>query len=98
MAVGDIVLVFMVTYEGAYAIPCWRGANSNIGHKFYQNMKYVSCDDYEFKNLIRSGHGWDLESLNSEELRLWQCVDPEGLLNAFIREKEILEGRAKARD
>ncbi len=91
MAVGDTVLTFMIPYEGACAIPCWRGANSYIGHNFHQQKKYVSCDDYGFLNVIRSDHGWDFGSLSAEELRLWRCVDPEGLLDAFIQEKFISE-------
>ena len=96
LGVGDTVLVFMIPNDEAYCIPSWRGSNTRIGHKFSQQKKYENCDDYDFLHLIRSGHGWDFGSLSSDELGLWRCVDPEGLLDAFISEKNETSGKGKS--
>jgi hypothetical protein len=95
LAVGDSVLVFMTRYEGQFAIPNWRGTNTSIGYKLNQNQQF--CDDDRFLALVRSGHAWDLETLTAEELRLWRCVDSEGLLEAFIRAKEESEEKHQTR-
>ena len=87
-AVGDSILVFMTRYEGEYAIPNWRGTNTSLGYKLHAANESRFCDDIQFLELVKSGDAWNLESLNSDELRLWRCVDSEGLLEALIRAKE----------
>ncbi len=88
---GDFVLVFMVRYEGAFAIPNWCGTNIPIGHKLKDRNSGGYCGKDRIVELIRSGHAWELESLSSEELRLWKCIDSEGLLEALIQAKENVE-------
>ena len=90
-AVGDSILVFMTRYEGEYAIPNWRGTNTSLGYKLNAAGESRFCDDSRFLALVKSGEAWNLESLSSEEMRLWRCVDSEGLLEALIRAKEAVE-------
>jgi len=91
LAIGDTVVVFMIRYEGAYAIPNWRGSNVPIGYNFRHAKNDPSCDDHRFVRLLASGYAWNLGSLSSEELRLWRCVDSEGLLEAVIDAKAAQE-------
>jgi hypothetical protein len=91
LAIGDTVVVFMIRYEGTYAIPNWRGSNVSIGYDFRHAKNDPPCDNRSFVRLLASGHAWDLDSLSSEELRLWKCVDSEGLLEALIGAKSAQE-------
>lgn len=91
LALGDTVAVFMIRYEGTYAIPNWRGSNVPIGYNFRHAKNDLPCDNHSFVGLLASGHAWDLSSLSSEELRLWKCVDSEGLLEAVIDAKAAQE-------
>jgi hypothetical protein len=91
LAIGDTVAVFMIRYEGTYAIPNWGGSNVPIGYKFRHAKNDPPCDNHSFVRLLASGHAWDLGSLSSEELRLWKCVDSEGLLEAVFDAKAAQE-------
>ncbi len=85
---GDSVLVFMTQYENDFAIPNWQGTNTPIGYKLDSGATIPYCDNRDLIALIRSGHAWDVDSLSSEELRLWSCIDSEGILESLIRAKE----------
>ncbi len=98
LAVGDTVLVFMVRYEGEYAIPSWAHADTPIGHRLHPTKDDPFCDDLRFVQLLKSGHAWDLAALSSDELRLWRCVDSDGLLGAFIEAKMIREANSRKRE
>jgi hypothetical protein len=92
VADGDSVLVFMTRYGGMFAIPNWRGTNTSIGYRMEAGADGRFCAGRRLAALFRSGHAWDLSALGSEDLRLWSCMDSEGLLEALIEAKEKEEG------
>ena len=94
-AVGDSILVFLTPYEGAFAIPSWTGTNTAIGHRLDRSEPL--CDEDAFLALLRSGRAWNLERLSGEELRLWRCVDSDGLLEALLRDRESTSPRRPIR-
>ena len=97
LAVGDTVLVFMVRYEGEYAIPNWA-RDTHVGYRLHHAKDELFCDDLQFVQLLRSGHAWDLGTLSFEELCLWRCVDSDGLLAAFIRARMMSEEESRVRE
>ena len=85
LTLGDRVLVFLVAYEGDYAVPVRQGTNSTLGYKLERHPG--SCfDPLRFVDLLSRGRAWNLRDLTADEMLLWKWVDPHGLENAVILE------------
>lgn len=87
LTVGDTVLVFMIPYEGEYAVPRRLLTNSFLGYKLPDDRADGRFDPRSFIELLSRGDAWDLEALNPEELRLWARVDARGVAEALIRDR-----------
>lgn len=88
LEVGDDILVFMVPYEGEYAVPNRSGTNSLLGYKLPDSFESGLFDMNEFLDLLAQGNAWDISSLTPDQLRLWSWVDPCGVAEVLIRERE----------
>ncbi len=88
LEVGDRVLVFMVRYEGSYAIPRYWGANSTMGFRVPESKKIGFEGEEVFLDLLSSDRAWSLDLLTPDELRLWAEVDPHGVAFALIADRE----------
>ena len=89
--VGDKILVFMIPYEGQYAVPNRIGTNSHLGYILPKDFNSELFDPSEFLDLLAEGDAWDIGSLTPDQLRIWAQVDPGGVAEALIRELEIAE-------
>lgn len=91
LALGDTALAFMVPYEGEYAIPNHLGTNCSLGYKLPCRSAYDVYDPQDFVALLALGMAWDLDKLTPDQLRIWAQVDPHGVAEALIRERELRE-------
>lgn len=91
LEVGDNILVFMVPYEGHYAVPNRIGTNSHLGYILPEDHDGAFFDPGEFLDLLAGGNAWEITSLTPNQLRTWARVDPHGVAEALIRELEMAE-------
>ncbi len=91
LAVGDSVLIFLNPYEGAYAVPRRMGTNSLLGYKLPERHDLGLFDLRAFLTLLAGETPWRVEHLTPDQLRLWTRVDPSGVAEALIREREALQ-------
>jgi len=76
---GDRVFVFMVPYEGAYAIPGFTSTNCAIGYRVPPEDSWGgSSFEADLIRLFESARGWDPREMTVDDLRLWFKVDPSG--------------------
>jgi len=68
------------------------GTNTPLGYNLNQGSGPF-CESRRLAELIKSGHAWDLEALTVAKLRLWRCIDSEGLLEALMQARELEEKR-----
>lgn len=97
LAPGDTALVFMVPYEGQYAIPNRLGTNCSLGYKLPKRSPHDVFDPQDFVDLLGLGTAWDLDGLTPDQLRIWAWVDPHGVAEALILERESREDAAEER-
>ena len=88
LEVGDNILVFMVPYEGAFAVPNRSGTNSRLGYRLPDSFEGGPFEPDEFLDLLARGNTWDIGSLTPDQLRLWYWVDPRSVAEALVRERE----------
>lgn len=92
LAVGDTVVAFLVRYEGQYAVPARIGTNSGLGYKFPAGIDRGLFEPRQFVELLSQPTAWELAALTPDQLRLWAWVDPHGVAEALIREREGTAG------
>lgn len=91
LQLGDRLILFMVPYEGEYAIPTWSCLNSRIGVRLPGPGSSEYFDEPAFIKMIENKLYLPADSLSADELRLWAKVDPCGVAEALIQWRDLLE-------
>jgi hypothetical protein len=91
LAVGDTVVAFLVRYEGVYAVPNRLDTNAGLGYKFPAGIDRGDFEPGQFVELLSQPTAWELATLTPDQLRLWASVDPYGVAEALIRDRERTE-------
>lgn len=93
LQLGDRIILFMIPYEGEYALPTWHCLNSRLGVRLPRPGQHEYFDETGFIKLIEAKLNVPLDSLSVAELRLWARADPCGVAEALIQRREMVRGQ-----
>jgi hypothetical protein len=91
LQLDDRLILFMVPYEGEYALPTWYCLNSRLGVRLPRPGGNGYFDETGFIQLVSTRLNAPLDSLSADELRIWARADPCGVAEALIQRREMLE-------
>ena len=91
--VGDTVVIFMIIYEGDFAIPNNLGNNSSLGYCINNDVK-VGLRVKDFINAFNYNNIWDVQNYNSDQIMFWTEFDPDSFLWRLQIAKAVEEDEA----
>ena len=86
---GERIFVWLVPYEGQYAIPVFRKGNCSVG---FWLAPWDEDDEERFIALLGDEGAWVVDELSLAELRLWAHIAP---LEVALHAVDLLEGRGQ---
>ncbi|MDB4265216.1 hypothetical protein N9891_00545 [bacterium] len=98
LELGDKLIVFVdeEAYQGSYVINLHDETNSTLGHRFTRKAESQYDErhkkDLQLVELLRKGE-IDVAKVSAEDLRTLSFMNPDGVREALIREREVRELR-----